>query len=104
MPSLSRLAVTSLVVLVSSLSLLQAQPPPAGEDLTIDDQVRTVVIDGVIKALTDFYVFPDVAAKMTQDIAQRRQRHEYDSITSARQFAQALTTHLTDVSHDKHLR
>jgi len=105
MKSWSRLAATGILLLVTSVPLrLQAQPPGQGDDLTIDGPLRTQVLDGVMQALTEFYVFPDVAAKMAQDIAQRRQRHEYDQITSARQLAQTLTTNLTDVSHDKHLR
>ena len=106
MTRLQRLAPASIMLLVTSMPAgLRAQPPQSpGEDLTIDGQVRTRVLDGVIAALTEFYVFPDVAARMTDTIAQRRQRHEYDAITSAREFAQTLTTHLTEVSHDRHLR
>ncbi len=104
MKSVLCLAVTSLLLATSATLPLRSQTQAPGEDLTIDDDARAVVLDGVVKALTDFYVFPDVAARMTQDIAQRRQRHEYDGITSARQLAQTLTANLTDVSHDKHLR
>ncbi|HXI31933.1 MAG TPA: S41 family peptidase [Vicinamibacterales bacterium] len=106
MTRVSRLAAASIMLLVTSMPTgLRAQPPQSpGEDLTIDGQVRTRVLDGVIAALTEFYVFPDVAARMTDAIAQRRQRHEYDAITSARELAQTLTTHLTEVSHDRHLR
>src|SRR5262249_18538830 len=71
--------------------------------MTIDAATRTAVIDGALKALNDYYVFPDVAAKMAAAITARQQRHEYDAITSARTLAETLTTHLREVSQDKHL-
>lgn len=71
------LATISVLLLVSSPPVLDAQPPNADADLTIDADTRSLVIDGVSKALTDFYVFPDVAGRMVQDLSQRRQRHEY---------------------------
>jgi hypothetical protein len=74
-----------------------------GADMTVDAPTRAAVIDGLLKELSDFYIFPDVAAKMAQDIRQRQRRNEYESITSARRLAEALTADLRDVSHDRHL-
>ena len=63
---------------------------------------RCRLLDGVTKALTEFYVFPDVAARMTQDMGSD------GSATGDRIRAHVnsprLSTHLTEVSHDKHLR
>jgi retinol-binding protein 3 len=83
---------------------LRAQGPPRGPDMTIDAKMRTDVIDGALKALNDNYVFPDVAKKMEQAIRERQLRKEYDSITSARKFAETLADNLRAVSHDGHLR
>lgn len=41
---------------------------------------------------------------MEAALRERMQRKEYDNITSPADFATALTTHLREVSHDKHLR
>jgi hypothetical protein len=99
------------IVSVSALSALAAAQAPGpgpiggpGPDMTMDAATRTAVIDGAVKMLNDFYVFPETATKMTQALRDRQARHEYDAITSARQFAETLTTHLQEVSHDKHLR
>src|SRR5579863_10600638 len=83
---------------------LRAQGPPAGPDMTIDAKMRSDVIDGALKALNANYVFPDVAKKMEQAIRERQQRKEYDSITSARKFAETLADNLRAISHDGHLR
>lgn len=84
--------------------ILQAQNPSQGPDMTLDAAARAEVIDGALKALSEGYVFPDVAKQMEQAIRARQRRNEYDSITGARLLAQTLTDHLRDVSHDKHLR
>jgi len=97
----TRLSPLAIALLLLGLIVVHAQPP--GPDMSVDAGVRTAVIEGMIRELTDFYVFPDMAAKMTQDIRRRQQAREYDSITTARQLAETLTTHLRAVSHDKHL-
>jgi retinol-binding protein 3 len=58
----------------------------------------------VLKRLNDAYVFPETARKMETAIRERMQRKEYDSMTSPAAFAERLTAHLQEVSHDKHLR
>lgn len=70
----------------------------------IDTVTRQEVIEGAIKGLNDAYVFPETAKKMEQAIRERMQRKEYDDITDGRTLAIRLTTHLQEVSHDKHLR
>src|SRR5262245_59386982 len=81
-----------------------AQQPREQPDMTIDAAARAEVIDGVLKKLNEAYVFPEVAKKMEQAIRERVQKKEYDAVTSASKFAQTLTTHLQEVSRDKHLR
>src|SRR5207244_12607866 len=82
---------------------VSVQGVPSEPDMTIAASTRDAVIDGVLKELTDYYVFPDTAARMTQSIWQRRQRREYDAITSARTLAEVLTAHLRERSGDRHL-
>ena len=91
----------ALVLLCSATLFAQAPIPPP--DITLDAAARARVIDGALKALNDAYVFPEVAAKMESAIRARQQRKEYEGITSGRQLAQLLTTHLREVSRDKHL-
>jgi retinol-binding protein 3 len=91
-------------LLLLTAGILLTQGPPPGPDMTIDAKMRAEVIDGALKALNDNYVFPEVAKKMEQSIRERQQHKEYDSITSARKFADALMDNLRTVSHDKHLR
>jgi hypothetical protein len=100
-------SVIPLIALALTLACSQtiiAQQFGERPDMTIDAAARAEVIDGVLKKLNDAYVFPEVAKKMEQAIRERVQKKEYDSVTSALKFAQALTEHLQEVSHDKHLR
>jgi C-terminal processing protease CtpA/Prc len=96
----------ALIMLLAAFTLLAqaglAQAPQA--DMTIDAATRAAVIDNAIKSLNEAYVFPEVAKKMEQALRERAAKKEYDTVTSARAFAEKLTADLQAVSHDKHLR
>lgn len=81
-----------------------AQQPAQQPDRAINAETRTAVIDMLLKELNDSYVFAETAKKMEADIRARIAAKEYDSITSALEFAKKLTTDLQGVSKDKHLR
>jgi hypothetical protein len=81
-----------------------AQGQPQQQDRTVDAATRTEVIEGVLKRLNDFYVFPEIARKMDAAIRERLGNKEYDQITSPITLAETLTSHLQAVSKDKHLR
>ncbi len=79
----------------------QAQMAP---DITVDAPARAAVVDALLNELNDGYVFSETAKKMETDIRARVSAKEYDSITSARAFAEKLTADLQSMSKDKHLR
>lgn len=83
--------------------LAQAQARPEQSGAPIAASMRTEVIETVLARLKEAYVFPDVAARMERAIDARARRGEYDRITSGRALAQALTSHLREISDDKHL-
>jgi C-terminal processing protease CtpA/Prc len=95
------LAVFFVAASVHSPLAQQPQNPP---DASIDAATRIAVIENLFKELNDSYVFPETAKKMEADLRDRVKRNEYDQITTARAFADKLTTDLQAVSHDKHLR
>lgn len=80
-----------------------AQPAANQPDLTLTPAQRTEVIEGAIKQLNTFYVFPDVARQMEAAVRRRAANHEYDQITGAKALVESLTVHFRAVSHDKHL-
>jgi hypothetical protein len=84
-------------------ALAPAQPAPDGPDKTTDAAERKAVIDGVLKRISEHYVFPDVAKKMEEAVRARQAKGEYDSIASGKEFARVLTDHLREVCKDKHL-
>lgn len=99
-----RIKLIAAVVLTAMLSIAAMAQPREEPDRVIDAATRTQVIDSILKRLNDAYVFPEVAKKMETSVRERMSRKEYDEVTSARTFAQLLTTHLQEVSKDKHLR
>lgn len=83
---------------------IRAIPPGAKlDDIQLDDATRQKAIDAVSEKLTDYYVYPDVAAKMVQAIHDHQKHGDYSSISNGDEFADALTTDLRSVSHDRHL-
>ena len=72
-------------------------------DMTLTAPARAEIIEGVVKRLKHDYVFPETATKMAQSLENRLVKKEYDQVTSAKEFARLLTTHLQEISHDKHL-
>ena len=85
--------------------MLQAIPRGAtSADFRIDAATRARVIEGAAVKLNESYVFPEAAKKMGDAIRERAKRGEYDAVNSGPLFANMLTEHLRDVSHDKHLR
>jgi C-terminal processing protease CtpA/Prc len=101
--------INSLIIAVLATILLSpraglAQVPNNQPDMQLDAATRTAVIEGTLKYLNNYYVFPETAKKMEVAIRERLQKKEYDEITSAITLASKLTLHLQEVSHDKHLR
>jgi hypothetical protein len=92
------------VIAALSLIALAAQQRPAPAPPTLDAAMRTTVIDGAIDHLRRAYIFADVADQMAAALKARAAKKEYDGVTDPQAFAKMLTTHLQDVSRDKHLR
>ena len=90
-----------IIVIGNTVIVVGQQEQP---DMTIDAKARTEVIENILKNLNDSYVFPEVAKQMETDVRKRIANKEYDSITSAKEFARKLTDDLQSISKDKHLR
>jgi retinol-binding protein 3 len=83
---------------------IRAIPPGAAFiGFEIDAADRERVIAGSIARLNESYVFPEMAKKMEQALRRHQKRGEYDAVTDGDKFADLLTAHLREVSHDKHL-
>ena len=76
----------------------------AQQKIDLTREQRLVVIDSIASALNRGYVFPEVAARMADDLRARFAKGEFDTTPDASAFAQTLTQDLQAISHDKHLR
>ncbi len=76
---------------------------PPRRDMRIDAATRTEVVAAVVDAVSRFYVYPDQAAKMSARLRAQLGRGDFDAITSANEFADALTESLRHDNHDRHL-
>jgi len=103
------LAVVGSLGLLLALALVRFGLPGSGpqeppqNDMAIDKASRSEVVDNVIANLNRAYVFPDKAASIEADLRTRMSRGDFDSIGSAKKFAETLTNALQSKTHDKHL-
>ncbi|WP_082575511.1 S41 family peptidase [Lysobacter sp. Root667] len=82
----------------------RAEPgPPPQRDMAVDAAMRREVIAATVASLDRAYVFPDKATAMGAYLRNRLQRGDFDTITSAEEFARTLTEALREQSHDLHL-
>lgn len=101
---MSRLALRSfsscLVALVAAFTAAgQPAAPPA-----VSAADRQAILDGVVAALHETYVFPEVATKMEEHVRARLAAGDYDALTVLPEFTDRLTRDLQSVSRDLHLR
>jgi len=88
---------------VKRLSIRAIPPGARPDDIQLDEASRQKTIDAISEKLTEYYVYPDVAAKMVQAIRDHQKRGDYSSITDGNEFADALARDLRAISHDQHL-
>lgn len=83
---------------------IRAIPPGAKvDDIQMNETGRRKTIDAISERLTEYYVYPDVAAKMIQAVGDHQKHGDYSSIVDGNEFADALTRDLRAVSQDRHL-
>ncbi|HMG02651.1 MAG TPA: S41 family peptidase [Edaphobacter sp.] len=88
---------------VVSSTLRAILPGAVLEDIALDAAERQRVLDSIYKNLDDFYVYPDVAKKMEDNLRNHQQRGDYNTITNGGVFAERLTSDMREISHDHHL-
>ena len=72
-------------------------------DISLNAAERTQIIEAILSRLNESYVLPETAAQMEKSIRSRIQKGEYNQIISSAALAQTLTSHLREISNDKHL-
>src|SRR5579863_2026016 len=68
----------------------------------LDTDSQREVIEHLLRKIREYYVFPDVARRVEEDLQRRLSSGEYDHITTGDLFCLFLTAHLQEISHDKH--
>ncbi len=75
----------------------------AEPDNTIDADTRREVVANIATTLESFYVFPEVAQRMSAEL-KAAGTGAYDDLTTPDALCGRLTADLQAISHDKHLR
>src|SRR5215210_6330538 len=84
----------------TAVPALAAPPvPPA-----IDAKDRAAIVDDLMAALRETYVFPETSQRMEEHVRRQLQSGAYDRLGTLDVFTEKLTEDLQSVSHDLHLR
>lgn len=76
----------------------------AASQAPVTPEILTKTLDAIRESLKDGYVFPEVAARMTESLTRHQSNGDYNDIADSGELAERLTKDLQDISHDKHLR
>jgi hypothetical protein len=71
--------------------------------IAVDEAQRSRVIDGTMRLLREFYVFPDVAKRVSTKLKAQNVRGAYRNITDGEILAVRLTDDLVALSGDRHM-
>ena len=86
------------------VTLLSAVPTGTYlRELRLDEAERARVIDGAAKLLDEYYLYPDVARKVSAKLEVLQAHGEYRGITDGEIFAVRLGDDLVALSGDKHI-
>jgi hypothetical protein len=96
----ARWVLISLVLLALSAPLVFSQAPEA---MPVDSAKKQAIVDEVSALLNKNYIFAETAKKIEDLIRGRFKNGDYDKLTDAQAFAQALSQDLLSVSKDKHM-
>lgn len=98
------LLVTLVALPLAAPAALAQGRAPDEPDTPLDPATRAAVIESLAVAVQQRYVFPDRGAALAKDLRRRAARKEYDGITSQREFADSLLSHMQAFTHDGHMR
>lgn len=94
-----------LTLLFATSAHAQFRPGgPDDPDTPLDARTRAAVVESLAAQVQRHYVFPAKAAELARVLRRRLAAHDYDRITSSREFADSLLAHMQAVTHDLHMR
>lgn len=79
---------------------------PDGEPTleALDTETRTTIIDELLRKVRERYLFPEVAERIEREVRKWTRQGAYEVIHEPVALCETLTTHMQEVSRDKHLR
>ncbi|WLI89023.1 S41 family peptidase [Massilia sp. R2A-15] len=100
---LSAICVATLLLAPAAFAQDTPRVDTVAQAPTLDAAARAQVIDALVRHLNDYYVFPDVAAKIEVALRDKQKRGAYDGLVRRQDFAEALTADVRAAGNDLHL-
>ncbi|MFT5561564.1 MAG: hypothetical protein ACI9Z9_001441 [Litorivivens sp.] len=95
---------TKPAILLATAWFLSFNVYAQAADENISNKEKKAVIEAVSRQLEDNYVFPEIAKNMADQLKKSLSKGNYEKISNAIEFRDALTKDLVAVSKDKHIR
>ncbi|MFT5014755.1 MAG: hypothetical protein ACJAX5_002869 [Patiriisocius sp.] len=95
---------TKPAILLATAWFLSFNVYAQAADENISNKEKKAVIEAVSQQLEDNYVFPEIAKTMADQLKKSLSKGNYEKISNAIEFRDALTKDLVAVSKDKHIR
>lgn len=74
-----------------------------GIQKSLDKNSRSTIVSNISSLLLQYYVYPDTAKRMSDEITNKLKKGDYNKITDAVEFSDQLTKDLHSIYHDGHL-
>lgn len=96
---------TRWILIFTLLALLSAPLifSQEAKDMALEASLKQAIVDDISRLLNQSYIFAETAKKMEELIRSRLKNGDYDKLSGAPEFAQAVSQDLLSVSKDKHL-
>jgi len=91
-----------LLAFMGAFSLIQAYAVASSNG--ISELEKSETINAVARIVKDYYVFPDIGERISDQLLENLERGEYESIADYEIFSERLTNDIQSFNGDKHLR
>lgn len=95
---------TTLQLLFFSAILLFNTSSGKTQVQKLNKEFKAQTIHQLAELINEFYVFPDVAKSTSSHLLKQWEENYYDVFADTESFAEALTTSVQSINHDKHMR
>jgi hypothetical protein len=98
-----RFAVPTAAIILMSIAASFVAADSGVPDRVMNAEKRAAIVEKVVEQLNEYYIDPEMAAKLEEHLRQELSEGRYDDFGELQPFVRQLTADLREVSNDLHL-